>query len=135
MNFPRHPLAAGPRQVGAGVARQEVTLMHVPTRRGTLASLATAAVASFGLVALSPPAEADHNCITRDEFRRIEDGQRRVRVEHIILFQEPLRVQRSGSAIHYSYRACGPAAFDFISFRKKPDGARRVFDKERIFMT
>lgn len=105
--------------------------------RKTLASLATAAVATLGLVVLAPPAQAEPhspNCVTPQEYDRIRvekrdgrDGMRRI-VVHRIFDTAGEFYGRGDGHLGRIYELCGRHRVDdvIVDYTKQGSGHRRV---------
>lgn len=100
--------------------------------RKTLASLAAGAVASFGIVAAAPPAEAHtHDCVTRTEFRKIRQGFSMDRV-HRIFDVRGRFTSGGGGYVSRDYNACGRYNFVTVNYERR-NGVWRVDSKYAYF--
>lgn len=98
----------------------------------TIASLATGAVASFGVVAIVPPAEAHtHDCVTRTEYRKIRNGFSMDRVHRIFDVRGRLSYGSSGY-VSRDYNACGRYNYVSVSY-ERDNGVWRVDYKSAYF--
>ncbi len=97
-----------------------------------IASLATGAVASFGVVAIAPPAEAHtHDCVTRSEFRKIRDGFSMTRVHRIFDVRGRLGYAYDGFRSR-DYNACGKYNGVSVDYERR-NGVWRVESKFGYF--
>jgi hypothetical protein len=96
-----------------------------------MAALASGVIASLGVVGYATPAQADHDCVTRTEFRNIRNGYSMERVHNIFDVRGQLSYSYSGY-VSRDYNACGPYNGVSVGYERK-NGVWRVVDKFGYF--